>query len=138
MNSPTVMREAKRTIQGKPAAQRSWLRRVQRELKRNHFAYIVMIPVLIHFVLFEFDDDVAINALAVGVIGRVKNQAFDSGFFGALEAKSFFITRDNQSQFGFDLALFVAVNDGLQVAAVTRNEDCEFLHKIFLVILAIF
>jgi len=54
MNSPTVMREAKRTIQGKPVAQRSWLRRVQRELKRNHFAYIVMIPVLIHFVLFEF------------------------------------------------------------------------------------
>ena len=54
MNSPTVMREAKRAIEGKPAAQRSWLRRVQRELKRNHFAYIVMIPVLIHFVLFEF------------------------------------------------------------------------------------
>ncbi len=32
----------------------SWLSRARRELKRNSFAYIVMIPVVIHFLLFEF------------------------------------------------------------------------------------
>ncbi len=32
----------------------SWLQRVRRELTRNSFAYIVMVPVVIHFVLFEF------------------------------------------------------------------------------------
>ena len=32
----------------------SWLARARRELRRNHFAYIVMLPVLIHFTLFEF------------------------------------------------------------------------------------
>lgn len=31
-----------------------WLRRLGRELRRNHFAYIVMTPVLLHFLLFEF------------------------------------------------------------------------------------
>ena len=32
----------------------SWFARARRELRRNHFAYIVMVPVLIHFCLFEF------------------------------------------------------------------------------------
>ncbi len=32
----------------------SWFKRVRRELKRNSFAYIVMIPVVIHFLIFEF------------------------------------------------------------------------------------
>jgi multiple sugar transport system permease protein len=32
----------------------SWLSRTRRELKRNSFAYIVMFPVVIHFLLFEF------------------------------------------------------------------------------------
>ena len=32
----------------------SWFDRVRRELKRNSFAYIVMIPVVLHFLTFEF------------------------------------------------------------------------------------
>src|SRR5215218_8762686 len=32
----------------------SWFERVRRELKRNSFAYIVIIPVVIHFLIFEF------------------------------------------------------------------------------------
>jgi multiple sugar transport system permease protein len=43
-------------LSGKDAAMTkpSWLSRVRRELKRNSFAYIVMIPVVIHFLIFEF------------------------------------------------------------------------------------
>ncbi len=32
----------------------SWLSRARQEWKRNRFAYIVMLPVLVHFLLFEF------------------------------------------------------------------------------------
>jgi len=32
----------------------SWFSRARRELKRNSFAYIVIIPVVIHFLVFEF------------------------------------------------------------------------------------
>ena len=32
----------------------SWFERARRELKRNSFAYIVMIPIVIHFLIFEF------------------------------------------------------------------------------------
>lgn len=32
----------------------SWFDRVRRELKRNSFAYIVMVPIVIHFLIFEF------------------------------------------------------------------------------------
>jgi ABC-type sugar transport system permease subunit len=35
-------------------SQLSWFERARRELKRNSFAYIVMIPVVIHFLIFEF------------------------------------------------------------------------------------
>ena len=43
-------------ISGKNAAMSklSWFNRVGRELKRNSFAYIVMLPVVIHFLIFEF------------------------------------------------------------------------------------
>jgi multiple sugar transport system permease protein len=52
LNPPaqSAYRSGTNVVQG----QRSWLSRVRRELKRNHFAYIVMLPVVIHFVLFEF------------------------------------------------------------------------------------
>jgi len=39
---------------GRVSAHLTWFDRVRRELKRNSFAYIVMIPVVIHFLIFEF------------------------------------------------------------------------------------
>ncbi|MBX3010068.1 MAG: sugar ABC transporter permease [Caldilineaceae bacterium] len=54
MNSSTIVREAKDVVGKQQARKPSWLSRVGYELKRNHFAYTVMIPLLIHFLLFEF------------------------------------------------------------------------------------
>jgi multiple sugar transport system permease protein len=45
---------APRARAGQRSFSLSWFGRVKRELQRNSFAYIVMLPVLVHFTLFEF------------------------------------------------------------------------------------
>ncbi|MCE7985765.1 MAG: sugar ABC transporter permease [Caldilinea sp. CFX5] len=54
MNSTTTLSNAKGAIKEKQGRKLSWSARVWREVKRNHFAYTIMLPLLIHFLLFEF------------------------------------------------------------------------------------
>jgi len=53
MNSPAQIAHTTASVPRGEAAKRSWLQRAGHELRRNRFAYIVMAPVLIHFILFE-------------------------------------------------------------------------------------
>src|SRR5215216_5351639 len=53
-NSPAQAQRAERIAAQRSKATASWFSRLRRELKRNHFAYIVMLPVLVHFLIFEF------------------------------------------------------------------------------------
>jgi len=53
MSTPTDLPLSGR-IDRKPAQDLSWFVRAWRELKRNRFAYSVVIPLVIHFALFQF------------------------------------------------------------------------------------
>lgn len=53
MNTPTEL-QLPRRIGASSSHRSSWFVRVGQELKRNRFAYSVIIPLVIHFTLFEF------------------------------------------------------------------------------------
>ncbi|MCB0127409.1 MAG: sugar ABC transporter permease, partial [Caldilineaceae bacterium] len=53
MSTPTDLHLSRRIDRSAPARP-SWFVRVRQELKRNRFAYSVIIPLVIHFALFEF------------------------------------------------------------------------------------
>mgnify|MGYP001411149172 CR=1 FL=1 len=54
MNSPAQIGRTGALPAHAQRPQSSWLSRARQEWKRNRFAYIVMLPVLVHFLLFEF------------------------------------------------------------------------------------
>ena len=73
----------------------------------------------------EIDHDVAVIALRGDVILALQAQRFDTGGCSALEGEGLVVIGENQSQFGFDRALFYGVDDGLQIGTITGDKNSE-------------